>query len=132
MAHDRSRCQVTPTCRGIRPLRPVQVRATDPTGLHLEDQVIWPGFGIGDLFDAERDAGFAENSRFHSQSRIAVKLNDIAIGELVLGTHLLPCKLAAAPEPGKPERLGNILVYQLGNVEYAGALAYGKGSVQIS
>ena len=61
-----------------------------------------------------------------------MKLNNIAIGELVLGANLLSCELAPAPESGKLERLCNILVHQLGNVEHTGTLPDGEGAVQIS
>ena len=113
-------------------MRPVQIGAADSAGLHLENQVIGPRFRICDLFYRKRNPGFCEHCRFHDQLGIAVKLNNIAIGELVLGANLLSCELAPAPESGKLERLCNILVYQLGNVKHTGTLADGKGAAQIS
>jgi len=132
MAHDRSGCQVTPARPGVRPLRPAQVGAADSTGLHLEYQVIGTGLRLSDLFYRKRNPGFCEHRCFHGQSVVAMKLNNIAIAELVLSADLLSCKLAPAPEPGKLEGLCNILVHQLGNVEHTGTLPDGEGAVQIS
>jgi hypothetical protein len=62
----------------------MQIGATNPTRSHFKDQVIRAWLRIVDLLDDERDTGLFENSRFHGQLDISVRLNDIVICKTAL------------------------------------------------
>jgi hypothetical protein len=81
----------------------VQIGATNPTRSHFKDQVIRARFRIVDLLDGERDTGLFENSRFHGQLGITVRLNDIVICKTVLG--ITTCVETAYSEECQPSRI---------------------------
>jgi hypothetical protein len=81
----------------------VQIGATNPTRSHFKDQVIRARLRIVDLLDGERDTGLFENSGFHGQLVITVRLNDIVICKTAL--RVTACVEAAYSEESQPSRI---------------------------
>tara|TARA_B100001765_G_scaffold97525_1_gene59951 strand:- start:12 stop:278 length:267 start_codon:yes stop_codon:yes gene_type:complete len=81
----------------------MQIGATNSTRSHFKDQVIRARLRIVDLLDSERDTGLFENSRFHGQLGIIVRLNDIGICKTALG--ITTCVETAYSEESQPSRI---------------------------
>ena len=59
------------------------------------------------------------------------QLDDVAIGNKVIGTDLLPVKLPAAPYAGKLELFCQVFVYQTGHVAHGITMVDGKRPVNV-